>query len=109
MTLLSAPSNNFIQDDPPSIYLKRLIAEHVSDGATEAGAVSELKDVLTDHLIDEAAFEALIADDYEAFLDARAKTLIGVLEQKWSIPIVQVGPETAELTDDDPDEATEDE
>lgn len=60
---LSSASNKLISDRAPSEYLAKLLAEH--------GA--EARAWLATNLIDDAAIDAALADDYDAFLAARAE------------------------------------
>jgi hypothetical protein len=81
MTFLTAESNNYISDTPPSVYLSKLVADWSSifPGLTEDDRWAKLKEILREHLVDEAAFDALMADNYEAFLKARGERLKEVL------------------------------
>lgn len=63
MVYLSSASNKLISDRAPSEYLAKLLAEH--------GA--EARAWLATNLIDDAAIDAALADDYDAFLAARAE------------------------------------
>ncbi|MFY7896666.1 MAG: hypothetical protein ACOVP8_10570, partial [Phycisphaerales bacterium] len=65
MVYLSSASNKLISDRAPSEYVSKLIAEH---GATA-------RDWLASNLIDETATDAALADDYDAFLAARANAI----------------------------------
>lgn len=65
MLYLTSASNKTISDQAPSAYLKQLLDEH-GDSA---------KQCLSSNLIDEPAINAALNDDYDEFLDARAKTI----------------------------------
>jgi hypothetical protein len=65
MVYLSSASNKLISDRAPSEYVAKLLAEH--------GA--EARAWLATNLIDEAAINAALADDYEAFLAARGNVI----------------------------------
>ena len=65
MVYLSSASNKLISDRAPSEYVAKLLAEH--------GA--EARAWLATNLIDEAAINAALADDYNAFLAARANVI----------------------------------
>lgn len=65
MVFLSSSSNKLISDRAPSEYLGKLLAEHDI----------EARAWLATNLVDEAAIEAALADDYNAFLAARAHAI----------------------------------
>lgn len=65
MVYLSSASNKLISDRAPSEYVAMLLAEH--------GA--EARVWLATNLIDEAAINAALIDDYDAFLAARASVI----------------------------------
>lgn len=65
MVYLSSSSNKLISDRAPSEYVGNLLAEY--------GA--EARAWLATNLIDEAAISAALADDYDAFLSARANLI----------------------------------
>jgi hypothetical protein len=65
MVFLSSASNKAIADQPPSVYLKKLLADHGDDA----------RRWLATNLVDDAAIQAALHDDFDAFLDARAKTI----------------------------------
>ena len=68
-------------DRAPSVYLEDRINALVAGNVTRPAAVASLKALLAEHLVDEAAWEALLHDDYEAFLAARAAAVRGRLGQ----------------------------
>ena len=72
ITFLTAESNNFISDRAPSLYLEDRIGELVDDGASRDGAISSIKSLLAEHMIEGAGWDAMLRDDYDAFLAARA-------------------------------------
>jgi len=65
MLYLSSASNKAISARSPSDYLKQLLEEHGSDARKWLGS----------NLIDDAAIDAALQDNYDAFLAARAKTI----------------------------------
>lgn len=65
MIYLSSASNKVISDRAPSEYVAKLLAEH--------GA--EARAWLATNLINDAAIDAALADDYGAFLAARANAI----------------------------------
>ncbi len=65
MVYLSSASNKLISDRAPSEYVAKLLAEH--------GA--EARAWLATNLIDDAAIDAALADDYDAFLVARSNVI----------------------------------
>lgn len=65
MVYLSSASNKLISDRAPSEYVAELLAQY----GTEARAW------LASNLIDDAAIDAALADDYEAFLVARSNVI----------------------------------
>ena len=71
MAYLTSASNKKISDQAPSVYFKALLDEH-GDAA---------KGWLAHNLIDQAAIDAALKDDFEAFLDARSNAIHGVARQ----------------------------
>lgn len=65
MLYLSSASNKAISDKAPSEYVARLLAVHGKDA----------RSWLATNLVDEAAIQAALKDDYDAFLNARAITI----------------------------------
>jgi hypothetical protein len=66
LIMLTSVSNIFISDQPPSMYLKDLCD-------TDGEAV--VLDRLARSLINTAAYEAALRDDYDAFLEIRSRTI----------------------------------
>jgi len=84
-TVIESGANRFdIRDNPPSTYVRDMIRGH------ERGEEG-VKDVLEDHFINEAAFEAMLEDDYETFCEERKTTIRAEIENRideeidWSI------------------------
>ena len=77
MTFLTAESNNYISDTPPSVYLSKLLEEWriVMPDQSQQQLEAKLISLLGDHLIDSDGYKALMSDDYEGFLKARGATL----------------------------------
>lgn len=69
--MLTAASNKRITNRAPSDYLKDV----------RAALGSRLAEVLVANLISETAFEAALADDYDAFLSERSKTIDKAVSQ----------------------------
>lgn len=69
--MLTAASNKRITNRAPSDYLKEV----------QQTLGSKLDDVLTANLISADAFKAALADDYDAFLSERAKTINNAVSQ----------------------------
>jgi hypothetical protein len=67
--MLTAASNKRITNRAPSDYLKEVVAA--------LGA--RLNEVLASNLISPAAFQAAMADDYDAFLSERSKTVASAI------------------------------
>ena len=97
MTFLSGPSNNFISDNAPSIYVANLLKSFEEDGLSKEVARQKLVGRLSGHLISEEGIEALLKDDYDAFLDSRATQLLKHLESL-GIPVQRV---TEDQVDED--------
>ncbi len=89
MTFLSGPSNNFISDNAPSVYISNLLKRFLEDGLSKEVARQKLIDRLSGHLISEQGLEALLADDYDSFVDSRATELLKHLETL-GIPVSRV-------------------
>ena len=62
---LSSSSNKTISDQAPSAYVKKLLADHGDDA----------RKWLASNLIDDAATDAALKDDFDSFLTARAKAI----------------------------------
>ena len=77
LTFLTAESNNHITDNPPSVYLNKLLDEWkaINPQLSDVQLKTKLKDILAEHLIDEDGLAALLTDDYEGFLKARSLCL----------------------------------
>ncbi len=65
MVYLSSASNKLISDRAPSQYVAELLTEHDA----------EARAWLATNLIDDAAIDAALADDYDAFLVARSNAI----------------------------------
>jgi hypothetical protein len=65
MVYLSSASNKLISDRAPSDYVAKLLAEHGADARAW----------LATNLINDAAIDAALADDYDAFLVARSNAI----------------------------------
>lgn len=87
MTFLTRATNNFISDRAPSVYLRDAMTRMVGNGISHEQATQRMLDILKSHLMDEACMEALLADDYDSFLNARSAVLQDVLRSKYGIPI----------------------
>lgn len=68
MAYLTSSSNKQISDQAPSAYFRKLLHDH-GDNA---------KKWLASNLIDDAAVEAALKDDYKLFLEARANAIHSV-------------------------------
>ncbi|RSM62370.1 hypothetical protein DMH03_09650 [Amycolatopsis sp. WAC 01376] len=66
LIMLSSVTNIYVSDQPPSVYLKDLC---------ETQGKEKIRKRLASCLVDDAAFEAALRDDYEGFLQARSDTL----------------------------------
>lgn len=93
MTFLTRSTNNFISDRAPSVYLRDAMNRMIENGITEEHARQRMLDILKSHLMDEACMTALLADDYDTFLDARSTVVRLHLQNRYGIP-VSVIPET---------------
>jgi hypothetical protein len=69
--VLTSASNKTITNRAPSDYLKQ-VTENLG---------SQLSSALEANLISETAFNAALADDYDAFIEARSKTIAGRVAQ----------------------------
>jgi hypothetical protein len=68
-TLVDRVTNEkYIRDSRPSQYLRKIMEEQdISE--------DQMRERLGTHLINHSAFEALMADDFEAFISLRQKTI----------------------------------
>ncbi|MDQ1387903.1 MAG: hypothetical protein QOF56_1357 [Acidobacteriaceae bacterium] len=69
--MLTAASNKRITNRAPSDYLKEVVA----------ALGTRLDEVLATNLITPTAFEAAMADDYDAFLSERAKAISSAISK----------------------------
>lgn len=76
-TLISDKTNNIIKDKAPSVYLNLMLQK--------LGGVQKMKEVLDSHFINEAAYEAMKNNDYDAFLAAREKSITAEIKSKCGI------------------------
>jgi hypothetical protein len=107
MTFLLPETNRFINDRAPSEYISDLIKRRAANDGTEIEAArTAVKKLLERHFIDDASFEALVANDYEAFLAARAVTYRAYLKDEFGVSTVEA-PADAEATEAEPDELGE--
>jgi hypothetical protein len=101
LTFLVPQTNVFMSDDAPSVYLAKMIERRAGDQkVSKATARDQVKAILATHLIDVAGFDAMMADDYDAFLEARAASARKRLQDSYSVPIV----DATELESDEPEE-----
>lgn len=87
MTFLTRATNNFISDRAPSIYLKAAIQRMVDEGQSPENAQNRMLTILESHFMDSACFKALMSDDYDAFLTARAAVVRQHLQTQYGIPV----------------------
>lgn len=90
-TIIQFRSNRYkYKDKLPSEYVPEMVDEH-PDG--EKG----VRDLLQDHFVNEAGFEALLADDYEAFCSARKEAIQEAIEDRIGRSVPWSQPEQASL------------
>jgi hypothetical protein len=109
ITFLTADSNNFISNRAPSVYIEDRIQHLEKLGIARDVATSNLKAVLADHLVNEAAWDALVDDDYEAFVTARGEAVRNRLAAL-GVAVVAARPDDAEAEaepDDDDGQASD--
>lgn len=109
LTILTSQTNNFMSDRPPSIYLRELIERVGKDSRLKkAEARKRVADLLEEHFISSEAFEALLKDDYDGFLHARARAVRSRLESRFG---VSIGDTTGavDAVEDEPDDEVESE
>ena len=100
-TLLTRESNNFISDRQPSLYLNEIISDiSVANGLSIPNSRLRLLEVLKNHLIDEACLDALMADDYDNFLEAR-RLCIGVYLEGMGIELLRTSESSESELDED--------
>jgi len=75
LTLLDRETNQRKKDKLPSDFLNECLASHGND-------MSKLKKTLESHFISTKAFDALMDNDLDGFIDARAERFIEVLKEK---------------------------
>lgn len=107
MTFLSRESNNFISDRAPSEYIKALESLYLVDLKSDPDSIRVIiLELLKPHFIDEKAYEAMLKDDFESFLIARAENVKVSLKRDFQIPIEDTNPieiGTDEFEDDSED------
>ncbi|MGE0229883.1 MAG: DUF262 domain-containing protein [Dehalococcoidia bacterium] len=86
MTFLTKETNSFISDRAPSVYLTALMDRiSTSDSVDIAEARRRLEAILITHFIDGEALDALLSDDYEAFLSARSNVFRRRLADRFGV------------------------
>ncbi|MBB3674359.1 hypothetical protein [Modestobacter versicolor] len=71
-TLIDAETNRVISDNAPSSYLQDM----------RTGSIGPNRDrLLKTHVIDNKSRDAMLADDYDAFIAARTRALVAVIEK----------------------------
>ncbi|MCC7389538.1 MAG: DUF262 domain-containing protein, partial [Phycisphaerales bacterium] len=107
MTFLTKETNSFISDRAPSVYLSALMERIAfADAIDLVEARRRLEAILITHFIDSFALDALLSDDYEAFLEARANVFRRQLSDRFGVYTVLAPVEEdaeIELGDDDGD------
>ena len=89
-TFLTAGTNVFISDRPPSEYIGELVTRTaLNDGIDESAARQVIRSRLESHLIDGPAFEALMSDDYDQFLLARAAVFRRHLSTRFGVQVIE--------------------
>lgn len=82
LIMLSSVTNIYVSDQPPSVYLKDLC---------ETQGTATIRQRLASCLVNDAAFDAALQDDYEGFLQARSETLHQRLMQLIGPSVGEVG------------------
>lgn len=101
-TLLTRESNNFISDRKPSEYVNDVLQRIIHENGLEPEAARHrILEILRSHFVDEAGLNALLADDYDAFLNARSEC--------FRVHIETLGIEVFKPTDSEVSELDEDE
>lgn len=101
-TFLSSESNVFISDKAPSAYVSNLLEQIENEGLSKSAARQKLLVRMARHLISEVGLEAMLDDNYEAFIDSRATELLQHLESL-GIPTTRVSDDREDLTEDSVD------
>jgi hypothetical protein len=70
MTRLSSSTNKSKLDKKPSVYIPKIINEKYE------GNEQEFKKLLNTHLIDDKAYDALISDNLQNFMEIREKNIV---------------------------------
>jgi len=103
MVFLSGPTNNMLGELPPSAQLQMLIAKKANDlGNTKAAAEKSVKATLAVQLVDDEGWAALQADDFDAFVVARARNLERKLDEI-GLRVDYLSGETTEVEDEEED------
>jgi hypothetical protein len=72
-TWITLETNRSLSDRSPRDYLAKIISDlQSSTGVSEDSATTTVRTRLQSHLIDDEQFEAMMKNDYEQFLTARA-------------------------------------
>lgn len=87
-TFLSAETNRFVSKAAPSQYIGELVSQiQKASSFDKEGATKALRECLRGHLIDDDAWNALLKDDYDAFLRFRARRFAEVLQTKFFVQL----------------------
>jgi hypothetical protein len=101
-TLLTRDSNNFISDRMPSLYVSDIISRIKTERVcSEESARAQILEVLESHFMDSACLDALLANDYDAFLLARSECLRKEVEKLGIEVLVAVSDGGLDLEDDE--------
>lgn len=100
MTFLTRESNNYISDRAPSIYLNEILAEKQSHGLSAQQAQDALLEELKSHFLDKNCLDALLQDDYDAFLLSRSDCVRNTLANVFGIPISLIDDHSEDLLEE---------
>jgi hypothetical protein len=90
-TYLSDKTNRIISASQPSKYINPIILDRVkSDGVSEDHARESLRVLLRNHLIDDQGWDALMNDDFDAFLTARAREFARAIGDNFAVQLLEV-------------------
>ena len=103
MVFLSGPTNNMLGELPPSAQLELLITKKANElGSAKPAAENSVRASLALQLVDDEGWDALLADDFDAFIVARARSLERKLDEI-GLRVDYLSGETPDVEEDDED------
>jgi hypothetical protein len=106
LTFLTSETNGFMRDRAPSVYVSALIDRVAKESkSTRSQARKHVQDVFEEHFIDDEAFQAMMKDDFEPFIRARAAAFRARLQGRFGVTIRDAAPDEEPETEEEEEAA----